>query len=100
MIVDDLDLVRFLIGPPETDAPLIVDPNAHLPGASAPQHFEPVSGRVAQVLDRTRGIQLAKFPQCTVLDVAWKLAASVALPDPFRLLALEIAVHSRASTLI
>jgi hypothetical protein len=48
--------------PPEADAPLIVDPDAHLTFAPALERLQTVSRRVAQVLDRLRRIQLAQLP--------------------------------------
>jgi hypothetical protein len=32
MVVDDLDFVRVAVDPSETDAPLVVDPDAHTNG--------------------------------------------------------------------
>jgi len=40
--IDDLHVVGVTIGPSETDAPLVVDPDAVLAFAAALQGFEPV----------------------------------------------------------
>jgi hypothetical protein len=43
VIVHYFDIVRILFPPNETDAILIVDPDAVLAGAISPQCFKPVS---------------------------------------------------------
>jgi hypothetical protein len=52
MIINYLDIVSVVIDPPETNAPPVVDPNTHLPGALALERFESVPQWVSQVLDR------------------------------------------------
>src|SRR5580658_9842698 len=52
MVVDDFDLMGVMLDPAETQAPLVVDADAHLPGACAAERLEPIAGRVPQVLDR------------------------------------------------
>src|SRR5579883_2350374 len=49
MVVDDLDIESVTSDPTEANAPLIVDADTHLTGAVALEHFEPISGWVAQV---------------------------------------------------
>src|SRR5205823_13447510 len=41
VVVDDFDMFRTLLGPGETDAPLIVDPDRVLTAAVASQAFQP-----------------------------------------------------------
>jgi hypothetical protein len=93
MVVDNLDIMRVMPDPPEADAPLVIDPDAHLSGALAFQRFEPVSRRVPQVLDRPRRIQLAQLLQCPILNVARKFPARLAPPYAHRLFALERLDH-------
>ena len=62
MIINNPDIVRIVLDPPETYAPLAVDPDAQLPGALALERFEPVSRRVPKVLDRSGRIQLSQLP--------------------------------------
>jgi len=75
MIIDDFDIVGVAFGPSEADAPLIVDPNAHLPCPVTFQSLEPITGWITQVFNRGRSIQLTEFAQRPILDVAGKLAA-------------------------
>jgi len=42
MVVYDLDIERIAGIPPKADAPLVVDPNAVLPGPVASEAFEPI----------------------------------------------------------
>ena len=50
MIVHNLDIKGMSIVPSETDAPLVVDANAVLSGASALQSLKPVSPNGSQVI--------------------------------------------------
>jgi len=45
MVVDDFDIVRFVLGPDEADPVLVVDPNAVLALAIAREGLEAVAGR-------------------------------------------------------
>jgi hypothetical protein len=62
MVVDDLDIVRVMPDPSETNAPLVIDPDAHLAGAFTLEHFEPISRWVPQIVYASRRIQLAQLP--------------------------------------
>src|ERR1700680_866899 len=81
MIVDNLNIMSAMTHPPEANAPLIVDPDTYLAGALALEHFEAVSRRDLQVLDRPRCIHLAQLSQGTILNVSRELPAQLALPD-------------------
>jgi hypothetical protein len=58
VVIDNLDVVRVMPVTPEADAPLIVDPDAHLAGVFAFEDLEPVARRVPQVLEGSGRIQL------------------------------------------
>jgi len=51
MIVDDLDVMSVVIDPPEADAPLVVDADAHLPGPAASERLQPIARWIGQGLD-------------------------------------------------
>jgi len=61
-MVDDLDLGRTRIGPPEADAPLPVDPYRMLTRPVAAQCFEAVAGRHAQVGQSMGGMKQLQLP--------------------------------------
>jgi hypothetical protein len=61
VVVDDFDIGCISVAPNEADAPLVVYPDAHLSGSSAAQKFKPVSGWVAQIIRRSRGIELPEL---------------------------------------
>ena len=44
VVVDDLDVLGPGVGPDETDAPLLVDPDAVLPGAARLEAVRPSTG--------------------------------------------------------
>ena len=56
MVVDDLDTPRRTVAPSEAHAPLVVDANAVLPPAIAPQSLQPIAGWRAQVVEPARRI--------------------------------------------
>jgi hypothetical protein len=67
-----------------------------LPDAVTLQHFEPSAWRIAQVIERSRGVELLQFAQRPILDVAGKLAARAARPNTRRILAPERPDHAPA----
>jgi hypothetical protein len=89
MVIRDLNIRSVSVDPPKTDTPLIIDPNGHLPDPIPLQKFEPVAGRIAQVIDNRGGIELAQLTESPILNFSWKPAAPLALPDPFSLLVFE-----------
>lgn len=53
MVINDLDVVRVPVHPPETNAPLIINADTVLSGAVAAKLLEPVTRRNSQVIERT-----------------------------------------------
>jgi hypothetical protein len=74
VIVNNLNVQGLVIGPAEADAPLLVDPDAHLSGTVTFQPFEPVARRVPQVIHGPGGIELAQLPQGPILDLPREFA--------------------------
>ena len=68
VIIYDLDVIRIAAGPPEADAPLIVDPDTMLAGTVALQFLQPVAGRHSQILQRLSGINSHQLPQHGALE--------------------------------
>jgi len=58
MIVDDLNFIRTSIRPSETDAVLLIDPDAVLPFSVASQLLESIARRYRHVSQLRRRIQL------------------------------------------
>lgn len=54
MIIHNLDFVRAIVTPHETDTPLLIDPDAVLPCAVSMQRFQAITGQARQVYE-TRG---------------------------------------------
>jgi len=57
VVVDDFDIGRSFLGPGETDAPLVIDPDGVLAATVAGQHFELGCWRRAQVVEIACGIE-------------------------------------------
>jgi hypothetical protein len=94
VIVCDFDIFGTSFGPPETDAPLIVDADRVLTAPVTPQRLEAVAGRLAQFGKTRYRIDLAKLPQGGVLDIGRQTAALLAKPDDFGLPVPEAPDHA------
>lgn len=82
MIVHNFDIIGVPIMPPEADTPPVVDANAMLPDAIAPQSLEPVSANGSQVVKISRSMKPTEpFPR-SPLD-ALKLPAAEAIVQRF-----------------
>lgn len=57
VIINDLNFVRVTVGPPEADAPLVVNANAVLSGPVTLQFLEAVSRWDPQVVERVRRVE-------------------------------------------
>lgn len=69
MIVHDFDGHGIAFAPQEAQPPLVVDPDAVLPGAVTLQGFKLVAGRDAQEVQCSRRVQLLKLAQRNLLDI-------------------------------
>jgi hypothetical protein len=58
MIIDDFDVMRLVAAPDEADPPLVVNPDAVLPGSTTLQSLEAVTGRNAKVLQASRRVKV------------------------------------------
>jgi hypothetical protein len=61
VIVHDFNIPCSVIGPPKANSPLVVDPNAHLARTITLEELQSIAGRISQVLQRFRRIQLAQL---------------------------------------
>ena len=61
VVICNLNVHGILIGPSETDTPLIVDPIPIRPSRSPFQRFEPIAGRMTQVFKVRLHIELAQL---------------------------------------
>jgi hypothetical protein len=66
--VDDLDIVGIAFSPGETDAPLVVDANAVLAPAVAPERLQLIARRGLQVLEDSSAVQIEQLPASRPLD--------------------------------
>jgi hypothetical protein len=87
MVINNFNVMGFVILPDKTDTPLVVNPDTHLVLTVTFEGFQTVTGRVFQVICGLRGVQLAQLPQGPVLYIARKSPYFQAIPDFFRILA-------------
>jgi hypothetical protein len=71
----------MLIPPFEADAPLIVDPNALLACTAAPERFEAIRRRDAQIFQPLGRIQHPKLPSRNLLNLNRQPTRHFAVPD-------------------
>ena len=69
------DIDRALSRPPETDAILIVDPNAVLASSIVFERFQLVSTRYTKVAQQEGGVQMVKLTPCNITQPFWTRSA-------------------------
>jgi hypothetical protein len=84
VVVADLDVVRTVRPPDETETPLVVDPNAVLSIPVASQALQAVPRRAPQVIQGVRRVQEKKLPVRLALDVCCQPQGSLSFEDPLR----------------
>ena len=57
MVVNDLDVMRVIFLPKETDTPLVIDPNAVLTRAVALERLKMITRRGSQVIQPGTGVK-------------------------------------------
>lgn len=93
MVVNDLHLLWSSFGPHEADTPLVIDPDAVLPGSVALQRLEPVSRRNAEIVKHLRGSHLTKLPQCNRMNPRIDRPHAFASPQSLGVLVAERPDH-------
>jgi hypothetical protein len=68
VVVNDLDVKGVSVFPDETDAPLIIDPDAVLPRTVAAEPLEAVARGNQKVLERLSAVKDQQLSQCSSLD--------------------------------
>ena len=82
MVVRNLNIVGVASYPPEADPPLIVDPDAVLPGSLSAQLLQAIPGRHAEVVQADRRVELPQLAQRHALNVRAQLTHRLAVKQP------------------
>jgi hypothetical protein len=69
VVIDNFDFIRVTLTPGETYSPLIVDPNAPLPGPIPSKFLEPVRRRNGKVFESRRSIEHAQLSESDALQI-------------------------------
>jgi len=93
VIVDQLNIFGALIGPFETDSPLLVDSDAVRAGAVALQLLESIAWGDPQVAENLGGVEDQQLPESNPLGAVVELAGTLPLPDPLGFLVSERPDH-------
>lgn len=94
MIVNDLHLLWSSIRPHETDAPLVIDPDAVLTGAISFQRFEPISWRHPEIIQRLGGSHLTQLTQRHHVDPRIERRRALTTPQTLGFFAPERSDHT------
>jgi hypothetical protein len=76
VIINDLNIVSVAVPPHETHSPLIIDTDAVSAPAVATKFLQPIAGRNAQILQRSRMVQHNEFSARRFLDAQKAQAAT------------------------
>src|SRR5688572_16533367 len=93
VVVYDLDVVGSAV-PREANAPLIVDPDRPLTGAITCQALQPVAGRVPELLQPARLVELLELPSGRPLDIVGEHVGCLSPKHPRGLLIAERVDHA------
>src|SRR6185312_551639 len=96
--IDDLHVVGVTIGPSETDAPLVVDPDAVLAIAAALQGFEPVCRGSARIIQHSGIAEHAQLATRHELDIRRQAPGWRSAPDLFRFPVGKVPDHGSTIT--
>jgi hypothetical protein len=64
VVIHDLNIVRVALMPAETDAPLVINPDAPSASAVAFQRLQPIPRENTQIFQPSGMMQHPQFPQC------------------------------------
>lgn len=81
MVIDQFHVVGIISGPTETNAPLIVYPDAELAFTIALQHFKPVARRYFQVIKPAGMLDQQQLPPRRALQVGTQAAHRFTVED-------------------
>jgi len=68
VVIDNLDVARVSLGPPEADPPLVVDADAVLSASISTEFLQTVPRRNPQIIEQLGGIQDHEFPHGNPLE--------------------------------
>jgi DNA primase len=79
--------------PAEAHAPLVIDADAMLPRAVAPQLLQAIVGRDAEVIRLLRGIKHDKLLEHCAVEVAWKTTQALSREETLGVAVREALNH-------
>ena len=94
MIIDDFNFICVAIVPHKANAVLIVDSDAVSPRPVSNQLLQSISGRNAEVVERSRRVENQQFAQGDALKPLWKPDAPRSIENSLRVVIGEASDHS------
>jgi len=95
MVVNNLNVIRIPVAPPEANTPLIVDANTVLTGATPLQLFKSIAGRDSQVIQLLGGVYESEFPEHRPMEVGRQAPDGLAPEQSLRVPIGEAVDHLR-----
>jgi len=96
VVIHELNILRTLVGPSEADAELVVHTDRPLPRSILFEAVQAVSGRMFEIIEPRRRIQLEEAPPRPPEEISRKTFGAVALKDIPSFLALPANDHRRS----
>ena len=94
MVIHDFYVVGIILGPFETNPPLIVDADTVLPCTITLQSFQAIGGWSAQVLQYVGFVQIEQLAAGGLLDIWWEFAGNLAFENLLRFLVGKTLYHA------
>jgi hypothetical protein len=93
VIIDNFNIIRIASSPSKANAPALVDTDAVLSLPIADKLLKMISGRNAQIIQRSGSIEDLQLAACVSLDLRWKLARELTAEDPLSFLVRKTFDH-------
>jgi hypothetical protein len=95
VIVDDLNIRRAFFGPPETNPPLVINPDGMLAPSIPRQRLQSITGRNPQVIELLGSFKRFQLPPGYREYLNRKALRAEPIEDRFRDLVLEATDHGQ-----
>ena len=93
VIIDNFNIIRIASSPSKANAPALVDTDAVLSLPIGDKLLKMISGRNAQIIQRSGSIENLQLAACVSLDLRWKLARELTAEDPLSFLVRKTFNH-------
>ena len=93
MVVCDFDAVCVAVLPFKADSPLVIDPDAVLPGTVPRKLLQTVRGRDPEIVQSYGSVEHTQLAQSSLLNIPWQLFRGLPRKNLLGLFASEASDH-------